>query len=82
MRKVLFVSGMHCEHCKKRVEAAIEGIDGAQATADLKKHSVEVRSDKDISDELLTEAVKQSGYTVTGIETAGKGLLRNPFRKG
>jgi copper chaperone CopZ len=69
MKKKLFVSGMHCEHCKRRVTEAIEGINGVRANVDLKKSTVQVSSKSNISDETLIDAVTNAGYTVTGIET-------------
>ena len=34
-KKVLKISGMHCEHCVKAVTEAINKIDGAAAKVDL-----------------------------------------------
>lgn len=83
MKKVLFVSGMHCDHCKNRVEAAIDTITGAKATVNLKKNFVDVVSEVEISDDVLKEAITQAGYTVTKIEDSSKKSgFPNLFRKG
>lgn len=36
-KKIVIVDGMTCEHCKNRVEASIESIEGAAARVNLKK---------------------------------------------
>ncbi|MFR4756954.1 MAG: heavy-metal-associated domain-containing protein [Evtepia gabavorous] len=36
-QKTFQVEGMHCEHCKVRVEEAVNDIKGAAGKVDLKK---------------------------------------------
>ena len=36
--KTVHIEGMHCENCKRRVERAINRIDGAVGKVNLKKH--------------------------------------------
>lgn len=59
------VEGMMCEHCKARVENVLKEIDGVTgAVADLEKKCVEVETEKEISVEVLKNAVKEAGYKV------------------
>lgn len=66
--KVIHIEGMHCEHCKNRVERQINELDGAAARVDLKKKTAVVSMSREISDEELKAAVEAGDYQVTGIE--------------
>ncbi len=67
-RKVIHIEGMSCEHCRNRVERAINSIDGASGRVSLRKATCEVAMDRDIPDQVLKEAVEKENYRVTGIE--------------
>lgn len=67
-KKVLKVSGMHCEHCVKAVTEAINKIDGASAKVNLDRNEAVVSYDRAIDDELLRRTIKDAGYRVVGIE--------------
>ncbi len=66
--KVVFVSGMHCEHCAASVAKAINRIDGASAHVILKKNQAVVSYDREVPDDVLCRAVEAEGFSVTGIE--------------
>jgi Cu+-exporting ATPase len=68
MTKVVLIEGMTCMHCQKRVEQALHAIEHVQATVDLEKKQAMVQSSKDISDDILRQAVTDAGYTVTDIK--------------
>ncbi len=68
MKKTLKIEGMMCNNCKMHVEKALNALDGVKAVVDLGKKSAEISSTKEISNEILTETVKEAGYEVTAIE--------------
>lgn len=68
-KKIMHIEGMHCDRCRKVVENAINGIDGAVGRVNLRKQEAEVTLDRDVPDEVLARAVRQEDYKVTGIET-------------
>lgn len=67
-RKVMHISGMHCNNCANRVIRAINRIDGASAKVNLKKKEAIVAYDREIDDEALKEAVEKAGYVVVSVE--------------
>ncbi|MDO4170122.1 MAG: heavy metal-associated domain-containing protein [Lachnospiraceae bacterium] len=67
--KIVSIEGMHCDHCVFSVTRAINRIDGAAATVDLKKNRAVVAYDTEISDHLIKNAVEREGFTVTKIRT-------------
>lgn len=67
MQRVVKIEGMMCEHCAKRVEAALAAVSGVESVeVKLKKKSAVVKGEADA--EALKEAVKAAGYEVVGIE--------------
>lgn len=69
MTKTLRVEGMMCEHCVKHVKDALEKTEGVEkAEVDLKKKRAIVTLCGEVSNETLTAAVTEAGYTVKGIE--------------
>ena len=67
-KKVLKISGMHCEHCVKAVTEAINKIDGAAAKVNLAENEAVVTYDRELDDELLRKTVKDAGYRVVSIK--------------
>ena len=59
------VGGMHCEHCKRRVEEAVNDIKGVAGRVDLKKGELTVSYAKDTPDEIIKAKLERAGYTVT-----------------
>jgi copper chaperone CopZ len=55
---------MNCIHCKKRVEDALNAIDGVKAEVSLKKNAAEISLSKDVKDETLKKAVEEAGYQI------------------
>ena len=60
------VEGMHCEHCKTRVEEAVNDIHGAAGHADGKKGLRTVSCAEPVDDETIRQKVERAGYHVTG----------------
>lgn len=73
MKKTLQIDGMSCEHCVKHVTEALTALPGVvKADVKLKKllskyGSAVVELSEEVSDETLTAAVTEAGYTVKGI---------------
>lgn len=67
--KIVFIEGMHCDHCKNSVESQINQIDGAAAKVDLKKKLAVVSVSRQVDDSEIKAAVEKAGFKVTSIET-------------
>ena len=68
LEKTLYIQGMMCEHCKSRVEKALNTISGVTATVNLEQNLAKVISTQEIEDIKLKEIVEQAGYTVNSIK--------------
>lgn len=64
--KTFTVMGMHCDHCRNRVEEVVNDIKGVAGKVDLKKEELTVSYAEDVDDELIKARIKKAGYTVTG----------------
>ncbi len=65
MKKTLKIDGMMCEHCKARVIKALSETDGVKSVdVNLESKIAEITLEKDVSDEVLIQAVTNAGYTV------------------
>ena len=62
------VDGMKCSNCAANVQNAFNGIDGVWARVNLGRHRAEVLAKKEMKEETFTEALKGTGYKVTGVE--------------
>lgn len=62
------VDGMHCEHCKNRVEEVVNDIKGVAGRVDLKKAELTVSYAENVDDELIKSRIEKAGYTVTEIK--------------
>ena len=67
MKKVITIEGMMCNHCTAHVEKALNAIDGVSAVVSLENKNATVTLSKDVSDDVLTQAVTDAGYTVVSI---------------
>lgn len=65
-QKTFQVEGMHCEHCKVRVEEAVNDIKGAAGKVDLKKGLLTVSYAESLDDEQVKQKVERAGYHLTG----------------
>ena len=63
MEKTFVVKGMMCEHCKARVEKALEAIAGVKAIKiNLKKKTVSISLDDSVTQEVIANAISAVGY--------------------
>jgi len=65
MEKTMKIEGMMCAHCSGRVEKALNDLPGVTAKVNLEAGTATVTGDA--SDEALTKAVTDAGYTVVSI---------------
>lgn len=63
-KKVFKVEGMHCEHCKRRVEEAINDISGVAGIVNLKKGELTVSYEQEVEDAVIIEKLEKRGYSV------------------
>ena len=68
MKKTMKIDGMMCSHCTGRVSQVLNAIDGVSAEVSLEEKQAVLTLSKDVPDDVLTKAVTDAGYTVTGIE--------------
>lgn len=63
MKITLNVDGMACGHCVARVKQVLEQIDEVKcATPDLNKKNVTIELEKEISSDILIDAINNAGY--------------------
>jgi len=64
--KVLKIEGMSCDHCKKAVTEALQGVAGVQRVeVDLAQGKATVSYDPaQASEEAMRRAVEEAGYEV------------------
>lgn len=67
MQKTFLVSGMHCEHCKNRVEEVVNDIHGVSGRVSLRTGELTVSYAQPVDDAVIRRKVERAGYTVTGV---------------
>ena len=67
-QKTFRVEGMHCEHCKVRVEEAVNDLRGVAGRADWKKGLLTVSYAEAVENDRIKEKVERAGYHVTEIQ--------------
>ena len=68
MEKTIKIEGMMCGHCEATVKKALEALDGViSADVSHDKGTAVVALEKDVSDDVLTKAVEDKDFKVTGI---------------
>ena len=65
--KTIKIEGMRCENCNRRVQNALNEIQGINAKVNGDKSQAVVKLGREISDEELTRAITGLGYSVTEI---------------
>lgn len=68
MLKNISIDGMKCEHCAAFVTKALQAVDGVESVSvDLNAKKAEVKTTADVSNDVLTSAVKDAGFEVVAI---------------
>jgi len=69
MRKELSIEGMMCNNCVRHAREALEKIEGVSSVeVDLDSASAKVTVTPEVTDAMLTDAIAEEGYKVTGIK--------------
>ena len=69
MKKTMIIEGMMCEHCKMRVQKALEQLDSVDSVSiNLADGEAVVEMKEEISDSALTATVEKEGYTVKSVK--------------
>ena len=66
--KMVRIDGMHCEHCYARVHNVLNSMEGISAKVNGKKGIAIVKMEKEIEDQVLSDAITDLGYTVLSIQ--------------
>lgn len=62
--KTFTVDGMHCNHCKYRVEEIVNDMPGLAGKVDLKKGELTVFYAKETEDSRIIARIERAGYSV------------------
>ena len=69
IRKTIFINGMSCGHCSKRVEEALKFVNGVKSVkVSLEEKKADVTLKKDIDNEVLKNAVEDVGFEVVNVQ--------------
>ena len=68
MNKTMTIEGMMCVHCKANVEKVLSAIPGVTAQVDLEAGTAAVTCPETVTDQALTQAVTEAGYTVKDVK--------------
>jgi len=68
MKKTIMIKGMMCDHCTGTVSKALNEIDGVKAEVRLQDKAAYIELSKEVSDEVLKNAVIEAGYEVVSIK--------------
>lgn len=60
----LHVDGMHCANCARRVENALNRLEGRWATADVGRKEVLLRSKREETENEIGSVIDSAGYTM------------------
>lgn len=67
--KIIFIEGMSCGHCSKRVEEALKSVKGVKSVSiSLEEKKADVVLKTDVDNETLKAAVEGVGFEVNNIE--------------
>ena len=69
-RRMIRISGMHCQNCVNSVTSALNAIEGVSARVSLKEGSAEVSYDREVDETELKEAVEKAGFEAVSISWA------------
>lgn len=67
--KTIFINGMSCGHCSKRVEAALKSVNGVKSVkVSLEEKKADVVLKNDIDNDVLKKAVEEVGFEVVNVQ--------------
>lgn len=63
--KTIFIEGMSCGHCSKRVEDALKSVNGVKSVSvSLEEKKADIILKTDVDNETLKSAVEDAGFKV------------------
>ena len=68
MTKTMKIEGMMCVHCQARVEKILNEMEGVTAKVDLEAGTATCQCADNVTNEMLSKAVTDGGYTVTAVD--------------
>lgn len=69
MEKTLKIEGMMCGHCEMHTKKALEALDGVEKVEVSHETGIAVVTlEKNVSDDVLRQAVVEQGYKVIDIQ--------------
>ncbi len=68
MKKIMYIEGMTCKHCKARVEKVLNELNGVTATVNLEEKTAVLEMDDNVDNDILKNTVEDAGYDVKNIE--------------
>ena len=67
--KTIFINGMSCGHCSKRVEDALKSVNGVKSVkVSLEEKKADVILKNDVDNEILKNAVEEVGFEVVNVK--------------
>ena len=71
-RVELKIEGMTCENCARRVQNALNTLEGTWAKVDIGSHRAVVLLKDEPDEKKLSQTVMEAGYFVSGLRNLGK----------
>ena len=67
--KTIFIEGMSCGHCSKRVEEALKSVNGVKSVkVSLEEKKADIILKNDIDNDVLKNAVEEVGVEVVNVK--------------
>ena len=67
--KTIFINGMSCGHCSKRVEDALKSVNGVKSVkVSLEDKKADIILKNDIDNDVLKNAVEDVGFEVVNVK--------------
>lgn len=68
MTKVIKIEGMSCMHCVKRVDKALNSVEGVtKVNVNLELNQATIDYNKDINNDVIKTVIDDAGYDVVSI---------------
>lgn len=67
-KKILFVEGMHCEHCAMTVENALKELGDLKIKVNLRKKQVEITSKEYLDNQLISKVFSNLEFNLKEIK--------------
>lgn len=67
--KTIFINGMSCGHCSKRVEEVLKSVNGVKSVkVSLDEKKADIILKNDVENEILKNAVENVGFEVVNVQ--------------